>query len=59
LTARKWGYEARWEAEVLLLILAGVGLAFGANVWLGMVFLWFSKNAVQALNAKKFFDPLP
>jgi hypothetical protein len=59
LTTRKWKYEARWEAEVLFSIFAGAALAFWVNGWLGMFFLWLSKNAVQALNRKKFFDAMP
>ena len=58
-TLRKWGYEARWEAEVLLALAILVGLGFGAGMWLGVLSIWIVKNAIQALNKKRFFDPLP
>ena len=57
--AKKWGYEARWEADVLWPLAFGAGLAFLASFWLGLIYLWLCKSAVQALNKKRFFDPLP
>jgi len=59
LFAQKWGYEARWESEVLIALCGGVVMAFLLSVWLGMFALLWTKWAIQSLNKKKFFDPLP
>jgi hypothetical protein len=58
-TARKWGYETRWEADVLFPLVAFVLFAFIINIWLGGVSVWAFKQAIRALNEKGFFDPLP
>ena len=55
----KFGYEARWEAESLAPLAVGLLLAFSANIWLGALYLWLSKTALQAMNRKRLFDPLP
>jgi hypothetical protein len=59
LNSAKPGYEARWEASVLLLLAGGIALAFIYNAWLGLIYLWGFKQALQALKKKRFFDPLP
>jgi hypothetical protein len=58
ITVRKWSHEARWEAEVLLPLAILLGLGFGINIWLGLLSMLIVKNAMQALNKKRFFDPL-
>jgi hypothetical protein len=55
----KPGYEAQRESIVLLTLLVGLCVSFVANVYLGLVYLWVFKFSIQALNQKKFFDPLP
>jgi hypothetical protein len=59
LTTRKWGYETRWEVDVVLPLVLLIPLAFYANVWLGFLALWAVKEAFQSLNKKRFFDPVP
>jgi hypothetical protein len=56
--AQKWGYEARWEVDVLLPLLLGIPMAFLLWIWLGIAYLWLFKVAIQSLNKKRFFDPL-
>jgi hypothetical protein len=59
IAAQKWRYEARWEAEVLLPLICGIPMAFLLSIWLGIAYLWAFKGAIQSLNKKRFFDPLP
>ncbi|MCI0598800.1 MAG: hypothetical protein L0Y60_04650 [Beijerinckiaceae bacterium] len=59
LAQRKMGYEASWEVDVLLPLAAVVPLAFVENIWLGLLSVWAFKQAIRALNKKRFFDPLP
>jgi hypothetical protein len=56
---RKPGYEAQWESIVLLTLLVGLCGSFVAYIYLGLACLWGFKFSIQALNKKKFFDPLP
>ena len=57
---KKWEYDAQREPIVLLpLLAAGLGLALLSIIYCGLVYLWILKFAIQALNQKKFFDPLP
>ena len=55
----KPGYEAQWESIVLFTLLVGVCVSFITTVYLGLVYLWVFKFTIQALNQKRFFDPLP
>lgn len=56
---QKWGYETQWETTVLLSLLASVVLGFSYAWWFGLLMLWGAKESLQALNHKKFFDPIP
>jgi hypothetical protein len=56
---RKPGYETQWESIVLFTLLVGLCVSFIANIYLGLVYLWVFKFTIQALNQKRFFDPLP
>jgi hypothetical protein len=55
----KPGYEAQWESNVLFALLVGLFISFVVSIYLGLVYLWIFKFSIQALNHKKFFDPLP
>jgi hypothetical protein len=51
-------YETEWERWVLIVFVAGAFPAFAHAWWAGFVWLYGVKFAVQALNKKRFFDPL-
>jgi hypothetical protein len=55
--ARKFTYETRWEADVMLPLAMLVPCAFYSAWWLGVLSLWAIKEAIRALNKKRFFDP--
>jgi hypothetical protein len=59
MTAQKWGYETRWEVDVIVPLVLLIPLAFYANLWLGFLAVWAVKAAFQSLNKKRFFDPIP
>jgi hypothetical protein len=52
-------YEANWEAEVLFALIGFVVFGFLVGVWFGIAAVFFAKNALIALDKKRFFDPLP
>lgn len=55
--APKYQYEANWESTVLMALTFGTVFAFVGNTWGGIVYLWWAKIALQALNQKRFFEP--
>ena len=59
LRAPKPRYEANWEIIVLAVLTFGGVFAFVSNFWADVAYAWLAKEAVQALNKKRFFDPLP
>ena len=56
LNTPKMRYETHREAEVLIVLAAGIGFTLHYTVWAGLLYLYFIKLAVQALNSKGFFD---
>ncbi len=35
----KWGYEARWEVDVIATLFFGSVFAFSYNIWVGIFYL--------------------
>jgi len=56
---KKTRYETNWETTVLFCLIGGVFFAFTLVHWYGLIWLWGTKLAIQALNKKRFFDPMP
>ena len=59
ITPLKWGYEARWESEVLAVFVFGIIFAFMLATWLGILFIFTCKIGIQALHKKRFFENIP
>lgn len=60
LRAPKPGFEARWEAEVMVALTLLAGLAVAYLPWYGYPLVWLLiAQTLQALIQKGFFDPLP
>lgn len=57
ISMEKPGYDTRPEAFILLILGAGIWLAFLQATWFGFVYLYAFKVAIQSLNEKRFFDP--
>jgi hypothetical protein len=50
----KPGYGAQWESIVLFTLLVGLCVSFVANIYLGLVYLWFLNPAFRRLIRKSF-----